>query len=62
MSAHVFHEIYLHLNWHVKDDQRILTPDVEPLAHRFITDPRVSNSSPATPPSDAADCGRGDGS
>jgi len=38
MSAHVFHEIYLHLNWHVKDDRPVLTPDVEALAHRFITD------------------------
>lgn len=36
MSAHVFHEIYLHLNWHVKDDRRTLTNDIEPLAHRMI--------------------------
>ena len=38
MSSHVYHEIYLHLNWHVKDDRPLLTSEVEPVAHRFITD------------------------
>jgi putative transposase len=38
MSAHVFHEIYLHFNWHVKDDSRILRPDIEPIVWDFITD------------------------
>jgi putative transposase len=38
MSAHVYHEIYLHLNWHVKDDRPWLTPEVEPVAHKFITE------------------------
>lgn len=38
MSAHVYHEIYLHLNWHVKDDRPLLTSEVEPVAHQFITD------------------------
>ena len=38
MSAHVFHEIYLHINWHVKDDRPTLKPDIEPLVHQFITE------------------------
>ena len=38
MSAHVFHEIYLHLNWHIKHDEPVLTPDIEPVVHQFITD------------------------
>ena len=38
MSSHVFHEIYLHVNWHVKDDRPTLTADVEPLVHRLIKD------------------------
>jgi len=38
MAGHVFHEIYLHLNWHVKDDRPTLNPDVEPLVHRMIKD------------------------
>ena len=36
MSSHVFHEIYLHINWHVKDDRPMLNPDIEPLVYRFI--------------------------
>lgn len=38
MSSHVYHEIYLHFNWHVKDDQMVLTGELEPVVHRFITD------------------------
>jgi putative transposase len=38
MSAHVFHEIYLHLNWHVKDDRPTLTAQLEPIVWNFITD------------------------
>lgn len=37
MSSHVFHEIYLHFNWHVKDSLALLTPKLEPLVHGFIT-------------------------
>jgi putative transposase len=37
MSAHVFHEVYLHLNWHVKEDLPILKPDLEPIVWNFIT-------------------------
>ncbi|HEV7225613.1 MAG TPA: IS200/IS605 family transposase [Pirellulales bacterium] len=36
MASHVFHEIYLHLNWHAKGDRPLLTPKVEPLVHNFI--------------------------
>jgi putative transposase len=38
MSSHVFHEIYLHFNWHVKDDRPTLRPDIELLVHRLIKD------------------------
>ena len=26
MSSHVFHEIFLHLNWHTKDNSPLITP------------------------------------
>lgn len=38
MSSHVFHEIYLHLNWHTKNDSPLLNPRVEPLAQKFLVD------------------------
>ena len=38
MSAHVFHEIYLHLNWHVKDDRPTLEPEIEPVVHELIAE------------------------
>jgi putative transposase len=38
MSSHVFHEIYLHLNWHVKDDRPTLSGEIETLTHRLITE------------------------
>ena len=38
MSSHVYHEIYLHLNWHVKDDKPSLTKELEPVVHQIITD------------------------
>ncbi len=37
MSSHVFHEIYLHINWHAKDDQPLLTPRIEPTVHELLT-------------------------
>ncbi len=37
MSSHVYHEIYLHLNWHVKDDKATLTSELEPIVHQIIT-------------------------
>jgi putative transposase len=36
MSSHVYHEIYLHLNWHTKQDYPALTGNVEELAHAMI--------------------------
>jgi putative transposase len=36
MSSHVFHEIYLHFNWHVKEDRPVLTAELEPVVHDFI--------------------------
>ena len=38
MSSHVFHEIYLHINWHVKDDRPTLKPDTAQLVHQLIRD------------------------
>ena len=38
MAAHVFHEIYLHLNWHVKDDRPTLKPGIEPVVHEIISE------------------------
>ncbi len=38
MSSHVYHEIYLHFNWHVKDDQPVLTAELEPIVDQFIID------------------------
>src|SRR5947208_965211 len=36
MSSHVFHEIYLHLNWHVKDDRPTLKGNIETIAWDLI--------------------------
>lgn len=36
MSTHVFHEIYLHLNWHTKNDAPLLTPQVETLVFQML--------------------------
>jgi len=33
MSSHVYHEIFLHFNWHTKGDLPLLTGDLEALAH-----------------------------
>ena len=38
MASHVFHEIYLHINWHVKDDRPTLNPEIEPIVHQLIKD------------------------
>ena len=34
--SHVFHEIFLHVNWHCHDDQGLITPDREALVHGYI--------------------------
>ncbi len=36
MSRNYYSEIHLHLVWHTKESLPLLTPDVEPLAHRHI--------------------------
>jgi putative transposase len=38
MASHVFHEIYLHINRHVKDDRPTLDLEIEPLVHQLIKD------------------------
>jgi REP element-mobilizing transposase RayT len=38
MASHVFHEIYLHFNWHTKDDYPLITPKVEPVVYKLIED------------------------
>lgn len=35
-GSHVFHEIYLHVNWHVKHNRPTLRDDIERLTHHFI--------------------------
>ncbi|MGI8981369.1 MAG: IS200/IS605 family transposase [Pirellulaceae bacterium] len=44
MSAHVFHEIYLHITWHTKDSYPLLTPKFEVEVHEFLRD-RCRNTS-----------------
>ena len=36
MSRNYYSEINLHVTWHCKDSSPLLTPSVEPLAHREI--------------------------
>jgi putative transposase len=36
MSAHVFSEIFLHINWHTKNDRPVLKADVEQYVHQYI--------------------------
>ena len=36
MSRNYYSEIHLHLTWHTKTSSPLLTPTVEPLAHRAI--------------------------
>ena len=36
MSSHVFHEIYLHLNWHTKDNLPLITSTLEHDIHEFL--------------------------
>ncbi|MDX9973065.1 MAG: IS200/IS605 family transposase [FCB group bacterium] len=35
-STHVFSEIYIHLNWHCKDDRPLIVPELEPALHEYI--------------------------
>ena len=36
MSSHVFHEIFLHLNWHTKESRPLLVPDLEAKVHAYL--------------------------
>ncbi len=36
MSGNYFSEINLHLVWHTKNSMPLLTPKVEPMAHRYL--------------------------
>lgn len=36
MANHVFHEIYLHLNWHTKGNLPLLIPSLEAEVHEYI--------------------------
>lgn len=38
MASHVYHEIYLHITWHTKDDSPLLTPTLEPSVHDVLRD------------------------
>src|SRR5438105_4501201 len=37
MASHVFHEIYLHITWHTKDDSPLLIPSLEPVVYKLLT-------------------------
>jgi putative transposase len=37
MSRNYYSEINLHLVWHAKNSLPLLTPEIEPLAHRYLT-------------------------
>jgi REP element-mobilizing transposase RayT len=36
MASHIFHELFIHLNWHTKEDQALLSEKLEPQVHQFI--------------------------
>jgi len=36
MSSHVYHEIFLHFNWHTKDDAPALKDDVKSYTYKII--------------------------
>ncbi len=36
MSAHVFHEVFLHVNWHTKEDRPMLAGDMEGRVHEKL--------------------------
>ena len=36
MSSHVFHEVFLHFNWHTKSDYPALRGEVEQLTHTML--------------------------
>ena len=38
MASHIFHEVYLHLNWHVKDSRPLLSDSLEAAVYEFLRD------------------------
>ena len=36
MASHIFHELFIHLNWHTKEDQALLNEKLEPQVHEFL--------------------------
>ena len=36
MSRNVYWEIYLHFVWRTKDSMPLLTPRIEPIAHKYL--------------------------
>jgi len=36
MASHIFHELFIHLNWHTKEDQALLGEKLEPQVHEFL--------------------------
>jgi putative transposase len=36
MASHVYHEIYLHITWHTKDDSPLLIPSIEAEVHEIL--------------------------
>jgi putative transposase len=36
MSGHVFHEVFLHLNWHTKESRPLLTQPLDEEVHEFL--------------------------
>ena len=38
MSSHVFHELFVQLNWHTKDDQPVLHDHIEELTHALLAE------------------------
>ena len=38
MSGHVYHEIFLHLNWHTKENRALLRGNVEKVTYQVLRD------------------------
>ena len=36
MASHIFHELFIHLNWHTKEDQALLNEKLETQVHEFL--------------------------
>jgi len=36
MASHIFHELFIHLNWHTKEDQALLNEKLEAQVHEFL--------------------------